>query len=413
MKEENYIINNKFLKIVLITTFISSLLITIITRLKMDEYIKYAILPITIIILAYTFIINNLNIKINKKKYLYLLLIFIILYSYFIIPLAEVNKYLNVIVVPILTSIYVFSLINPNFKIGLNIYRWFVKLIPGYLFSNFEFIGPSFKSIKSNNKNLKEIIKGLIIAIPIIIILLLLLTKADAYFNNFINNIFKIFNFNISINSIYQIGVTIVLSFLFIFSTCINIYQTQKTKELATKKVSVSNTITYMLLVLVNLVYLLFLISEISKLTTNFLNVPVEYTHANYAREGFFELLGVSSINFAILIFYQNFTDTKPNKWIKYLLLTIIFFSIFIVFNSYYRMGLYIFEYGFTILRLQVILFLTMELIFFIILIFKLNNKLKKDNTLKYFIIMLVTYLLNIYLCNELLINFINSLINK
>ena len=168
-----------------------------------------------------------------------------------------------------------------------------------------------------------------------------------------------------------------------------------------------------MLLVLVNLVYLLFLISEISKLTTNFLNVPVEYTHANYAREGFFELLGVSSINFAILIFYQNFTDTKPNKWIKYLLLTIIFFSIFIVFNSYYRMGLYIFEYGFTILRLQVILFLTMELIFFIILIFKLNNKLKKDNTLKYFIIMLVTYLLNIYLCNELLINFINSLINK
>lgn len=185
----------------------------------------------------------------------------------------------------------------------------------------------------------------------------------------------------------------------------------RKAKDFENTKVTVSNMISYIILGLVNFVYILFLISEISKLTTNFLNVPVEYTYANYAREGFFELLGVSTINFIILIFYLNIANINDNKWIERLLLLIIIFSIFIIFNSYYRMGLYIFEYGFTVLRLQVILFLTLELIFFIFLTLKINNKLKNNNNnFKYLIIMLITYFLNVYLCNELFINFINNI---
>ena len=167
-----------------------------------------------------------------------------------------------------------------------------------------------------------------------------------------------------------------------------------------------------MLLGMISLVYILFLVSEISKLTTNFLNVPIEYTYASYAREGFFELLGVSSINIIILVFYFNFTDSiKNNKFIKILLFMIILFSIFIIFNSYYRMGLYIFEYGFTILRMQVMMFLTMELLFFIILSVKLFKLKFNYHGLKYFIIMLITYLLNIYICNDLVIDYINKLL--
>ena len=410
MKEEDKIIENYILKIVLLITTIASIIITIFTRLQIDEYTKFIILPITSIILSYTCFVNFTNLKINTKAYIYLGIIFLILYSYYIVPLAQVNKYLNIIIVPILTSIYVFSLINPNYKINLNFLRWFFKLIPGYLFSNTEYIESAVKETKINNNKGKDALKGLLIAVPILIIIILLLTSADKYFSSFLSSIFSTFKFSFNLNDIIEIGITLVLSFIFIFSTCINIYQMRKAKDFENKKISISNITTYIILGLVNLVYVLFLISEISKLTTNFLNVPVEYTYANYAREGFFQLLGVSTINFTILLFYNNFANYEDSKWIKYMLLTIIFFSIFIIINSYYRMGLYIFEYGYTVLRLQVILFLTMELIFFIILIFKFHNKLNKDKPLIYFIIMLVTYLLNIYLCNEYIINQINNL---
>ncbi len=402
-------INSNILKKVLIITIIASIVITFFTRLNIDNYIKYAIIPIISIITSYTIFASTLDIKLNKKSYIYLIYIFLILISYFIIPLAEVNKYLNIIVVPILTSIYIFSLINPNYHLNLNFLRWFTKLIPGYLFSNTEYINTAVKETKIQNNKIKDIIKGLLIGIPIIIVLLLLLSHGDVYFSSFIHKIFSSINFELNIDSLIETCIILVLSFIFVFSTCINLYQMRKANDFKYKSINVSNTITYIILGLVNFVYILFLISEISKLTTNFLNVPLEYTYANYAREGFFELLGVSTINFIILIFYLNYAKVN-NKWIKRLLMLIIIFSIFIIFNSYYRMGLYIFEYGFTVLRLQVILFLALELVFFIFLTLKLNDKLKKTNNIKYLIIMLVTYFLNVYICNEMFINFINNL---
>lgn len=409
MKEEDNVIKGSILKLVLIIAVIVSLFITIVTRLNIDHYVKYIILPTMSVLVGYTYFVNLMGVKINKKAYFYLAYIFIILLSYFIIPLVEVNKYLNFIVVPILTVIYVFSLINPNFKLNFNFGRWFIKLFPGYLFSNTEYINEAVKETKVN-KGSSGVLKGILIGLPIVVVLILLLTSADKYFSSVINNIISLFKFNINIDNLIETIIILVLSFIFVFSTCINIYQMRKAKDFNKKEVDVKNVTSYIILSFVNFVYLLFLVSEISKLTTNFLNVPIEYTYANYAREGFFQLLGVSTINFAIIIFYQNFVKEKDNKNIRNLLLLVVAFSIFIIFNSYYRMGLYIFEYGFTVLRLQVILFLTMELIFFGVLTYKLFNKGSNDKSLKYLIIMLVTYFMNVYLCNELVINYINEL---
>ncbi len=414
MTQEDKNIDGSILKILLIISVVASFIITVFTRLNIDSYVKLVIVPIMVVLGSYTIFVNSLHVKLNKKAYIYLAYILLVLNSYFIVPIAEINKYLNIIIVPILTSIYIFKLINPNYTININVFKWFVKFIPGYLFSNTEYIEESIKEFKGKDDKFKDVIKGLIIGIPLLAILLILLTKADKYFSSFIGNIFSSFNFEISIDTLYQIGITIALSFIFIFSTCINIYQNRKNKDFERTKITVSNIMSYIILSLVNLVYVLYLVSEISKLTTNFLNVPIEYTYAEYAREGFFELLGVSTINFVILIFYLNFvSNLKDKKYVKYLLLSTIVFSIFIICNSYYRMGLYIFEYGFTVLRLQVILFLALELIFFGFLTLKLNNKLKNNNNLKYLLIMLIIYFLNIYLCNDLFVNFINDLWGK
>ncbi len=162
------------------------------------------------------------------------------------------------------------------------------------------------------------------------------------------------------------------------------------------------------------MVFMVFLISEISKLTTNFLHVPIKYTYAEYAREGFFQLLGVTSINFLLTILIVSFNKKEEKtKLIKILLTILLSFSILLIFNSDYRLFLYIGKYGFTILRLQVILFLFMELILFGLLFKKIYEDKQKDDFKLFGFIMLMTYILNVYLSSGWFINILNKLVNK
>ena len=81
-----------------------------------------------------------------------------------------------------------------------------------------------------------------------------------------------------------------------------------------------------------------------------------------------------------------------------------------LILNSYYRMFLYIGAYGLTVLRSQVIIFLAMEIILFSILAKKVISGIKNDAYL-YFIIITTTYILNLYICNDKIINIIMKLI--
>ena len=69
-------------------------------------------------------------------------------------------------------------------------------------------------------------------------------------------------------------------------------------------------------------------------------------------------------------------------------------------------MFLYIGHYGFTVLRMQVILFLLMEFILFLLLVKKIMSGLKYQDSYLYFVIMISFYILNLYLCNETFISF-------
>lgn len=70
-------------------------------------------------------------------------------------------------------------------------------------------------------------------------------------------------------------------------------------------------------------------------------------------------------------------------------------------------MFLYIGKFGFTNLRLQVILFLFMELLLFGVIIKKIMSSIKNDGLI-FLIIMVSTYIINLYLCNDWFIRFIS-----
>lgn len=393
--EDNLKITRKHIVILLL----ASLLFVFSHNLEIALYIKDVIIPFTLLILAYLIIFKDEE-KLNKRAYLFLIPLGLILISGLILKLDETNMLFNILLIPLLISIFFFSLINSNYKISLRTSLWLFKLFPKDLLENLSFL--KIKETKEKNNHLGSIILGVVVGTIIGLIIILLLMSADAYFKSFISSLFQPLNINFS--SI----VLMIISFTILFSVLINLFLNRETEVQEKDYTKLDQAMVITVLAIINTIFVLFLISEISRLTVNFLKLPIEYTYASYAREGFFQLLFVTMINFIIIMYllYKTKSANESSK-IKKLIFILITFSIILIFNSYYRMYLYINNYGFTVLRLQVILFLTMELIIFSVLIKKLFKGLKSNDALIYFIVMISFYILNLYLCNDTFINFL------
>lgn len=386
-----------------IVPIVSALLIVIISNLKIDWYFKTIMFPFFMILVSSTILVIK-NDDINKKAFYLLIPIILIIFSNLILillkgTLDENNEILNIIVLPILISIYLFSLINKNYKIALVNIPLMFKIFPRYLFRNLKFL-----KIKTNREKTNKILNavfGIIVGIVFSVVILLLLMSADDYFNKFVSKAFISINFDFS--KIMQF----VIFFIIIFSIGVNLMRNRYIVMKENKTRKIDHTIIISMLSVINLVFVLFLISEISKLCGNFLQIPNGYIYSSYAREGFFQLLFVTIINFSIILYLIYKTNViKENKIIRNLVLILIAFSVLLIFNSYYRMFLYIGKFGFTNLRLQVILFLLMELILFGVIIKKIINKINNDGLI-FLAIMTSFYVINLYICNDFFIRLI------
>lgn len=383
----------------IIVSLLSAILIVIISKLNINWYFKTIMFPFLVITLSNSILVAK-NKNLNKKAYLLLIPIILILICNIFLSLLNGqldsnNKIINVFILPILISIYLFMLIDKNYKLTLQNIPLVFNLFPKNLGSNLKYI----KLDNSNKKNEKIInsIIGIFIGIILSSVILALLSSADDYFGKFLYNV-KSFT-----SSILDIGTItwIIIFFVILFSIGINILNFKQTDNKKNNKIEPNSTMITSMLATINLVFILFLISEISKLCGNFLKIPSGYIYSSYAREGFFQLLFVTIINFSIILFLLYKTNLiNNNKIIKGLTLSLIIFSILLIFNSYYRMFLYIEKFGFTNLRLQVILFLLMELLSLLVILKKILFKLKNDFVI-FFIIIITTYIVNLYICNN------------
>lgn len=400
--------NSKNRKKHILVPLISAILIVIVGMLNIDFYFKSVMFPFLMILISSTILVKDYE-KINKKAYLLIIPIVLIIISNLVLKVLKgnldgTNQLLNIIVLPLLISTYLFMLVRSDFKVSLENMFLVFKLFPKNLFKNLKFIKIDTK--KDKNDKVINIIFGTIIGVFISGLILALLTSADAYFDKFLSSI--VTNINVDFNFWYVIKGIIYFVILFVIG--INLF---KNKEIALKESKMSRvnkTVVTTMLFIVNFVFVLFLISEISKLCGNFLKVPKGYIYSSYAREGFFQLLFVTLINFGIILYLIYKTNlVKEDKKVKYLVLSLIAFSIFLIFNSYYRMFLYIGRFGFTNLRLQVILFLFMEIILFGFIIKKIIRGAKKDGMV-FLIIMTITYVINLYVCNDWFIGILEKI---
>lgn len=401
--ENNIKINNS----ILVGILIASLCNVFIQYLPINSYIKNFTFPIFNLLITYLILLNNQKKIVNVKAYYLLIPIILILISNLLLKIDDSNLFLNVIILPILMTLFFSLLTNKNYKISIQVFSWVNHLIFTNIFSNLSLIkNIKCKNIETKNKT-TNIILGILIGCGIGLIILLLLMSADTYFKFFVNKIFCLFKFDLGKTFIF------IISFILLFSIYVNILLNQSCNMKKNNNKKIDDIMAITIITIIDIIFVLFLISELSRLTNNFLQVPVQYTYSSYAREGFFQLLVVTTINFNIIMYllYKT-TLIKENHVIKKLILLLICFSIFLIFNSYYRMFLYIFNYGYTVLRLQVILFLAMEMILFLILVKKIVKELKINDTALYFVIMISFYILNIYLCTNNFVSLLNHIMH-
>ncbi len=96
--------------------------------------------------------------------------------------------------------------------------------------------------------------------------------------------------------------------------------------------------------------------------------LPEGFTYAEYARQGFFELLILTFINVVVLLLTINFakkriyeSEIKGSFALKIVMAIVCALTMFLLYSSFYKMVLYHNEYGLTRLRLLVMIFLAFE----------------------------------------------------
>lgn len=222
-------------------------------------------------------------------------------------------------------------------------------------------------------KKLGKVLLALGVSLPLLAALTLLLMYADRAFEGFMDSI----NLNFG-ELVYTLFFGCVIT-LFLFSLLfvirkdrVKLHASPRKPYLAAFDALSINTV----LTAVSLLYLVFLVTQLSYLIGGFAGLlPADYTYADYARRGFFEICIISALNLGMLLTAEFFVkrDTKEKLPVSTRALSIFIsgFSLFLIAAVIAKMLLYIRSYGLTFLRLGTSLFMLLLFVVFTAMILK------------------------------------------
>lgn len=200
---------------------------------------------------------------------------------------------------------------------------------------------------------------GLAISVPILLIVLALLASADAVFLEMIVKVFGGINLPNIMNIIFRIA------FMYFFSYMLTAYLCKKqikeeVKDHRTGEPVIAITVTVML----TFIYLIFSVVQIAGLFLGQLKLPEGYTYAEYARQGFFQLLAVSILNLVIVLVCMSYF--RKSKILKIVLTVMSLCTFIMIASSAMRMVIYIRFYYLTFLRILVLWALALLAVLFL-----------------------------------------------
>lgn len=214
-----------------------------------------------------------------------------------------------------------------------------------------------FKNTKLiKNDKTKNIMIGIVIAVPLLWAITALLSSADLLYKELTKHI-NVFLFS---PNIINEGFMVFIGFMACYCIiCGAVSGTGEVKNFKSVKKG-DPTIAFTTMSLLCLIYIVFCGIQLAYLFAGGLFVlPEGFTFAGYARRGFFELLTVTVINIVLMLICTNLFG--ESKILKKILTVITICTYIMIASAAYRMLLYIGAYNLTFLRLFVLLFLLID----------------------------------------------------
>ena len=244
-----------------------------------------------------------------------------------------------------------------------NILFLYLSMIPE-LASPFLRVGYSLKQRRGfggdrkKSGNAKYILLGILIGLPMVLVLVELLSSADQIFSKAIGSAFHYFLRQALFSSNLFLAAGLLLagffgSYCFLSALCLRNMPEWKQKS---RRRNPMIAVTF--LSMVTVVNLLFCGIQVLFLFTGGRLLPEGYTYAEYARQGFFQLLFVCICNLALVLFCL--AVFQRHRVLRILLLVFSGCTYIMIASSAYRMLLYISTYHLSFLRVLVLWFLAM-----------------------------------------------------
>jgi hypothetical protein len=339
-----------------------------------------------VLVIAGLFILANfLKKQINKE--VYLLLVLLIFFSTMVfIHSSGLLIFLNVI-----TSLFLLLVIN-EISFGEKVKNFSIKDYLKILFLPFKFIHPLFQTLsnlfslreaKEDRKIFSQIVKGILIVIPVLFVFLLLFSSADLIFRKYVSELISIDN---ELVIIFRFILILIVTIVFIgaYTYSFREKEGQITAPQKSKNHTVGDIEISIILGSVNALFFIFILVQLTYLFGGESNISTQdFTYAEYARRGFFELIAVAVISLFLLLTTEKYVikkETEHALGFKILSTALIIQVVLIIASAFTRLSLYEEAYGFTTLRLYSHAFIILLVIIFCLLLYKIYKD-KREST--------------------------------
>ncbi|MGH1427011.1 MAG: DUF4153 domain-containing protein [Arenicella sp.] len=259
-------------------------------------------------------------------------------------------------------------------------YRYIYRLI-NQAFHPIKFVFPStqllFKTtqrvLKTQNSGmLKRITLGITILFPLAAVSIILLSSADKNFSDLIQKL--------ALNVFHVIDIEMVLKAFFVMVLSIIILSTLIAwkKPFSMDSDSEPQTIDHIIAVIVVggllMIYSLFLLLQIEYLIVD--SLPIDFDKTEHlVKSGFWQLFFLSLLN--VVLFTLLYKNTSAIA--QFLLTAFIAASGLLLLSAAWRMGLYVFYYGFSYEKFFASYTCLFALVLFVFLVIASVNKTRKD----------------------------------
>ena len=253
---------------------------------------------------------------------------------------------------------------------------WFgapFKYVGGMFYSLF---GIKNKEGKSNSSVI--VIAGIACAVPCAIIMICLLMKGDIAFERMMQK--TVFGDLSRLGGSFVLGILIFsIVFTVLFALGSKMYAPLPKEGQRVLKGAISHTAVNSFFGVLSVVYILFVLSQLAYFFSAFSGVlPEEFTYADYARRGFFDMCRVSALNLvfialALMLTKKNEKGALPPST-RIFTLCAALFSVMLTAISAAKMIMYIQNYGLTVLRVSTSVFMLWLFIVTILISIRILN---------------------------------------